>query len=387
MPFIVSMIARHPSLAETRDVVEQSHALLLDCIRSGGKILTCGNGGSAADAEHIVGELMKGFTLTRPLSADQVADLARLFPDEAEEMARNLQQAIPAVSLVAGVALPTAFNNDVNPDYVFAQQVFGLGRPGDVLIAISTSGNSRNVVHAAKVARARGLRVLALTGAGGGRLAGLADLCIRVPATDVAAIQELHLPVYHTLCAMLETALFGEVGQASGMPAPAVAAPKTRALPDPIGLLVFDFDGVFTDNKVITFEDGREAVLCDRRDSLGLNQLKRLGLPMMILSTETNSVVGARGRKLGIPVEGGCADKAAYLAQLLKDKGIAPDSVVYMGNDLNDLEAMTLVGYAVAPADSHPQIKRIADLVLRTAGGHGAVREFCDYVLQQTSGS
>ena len=151
--------------------------------------------------------------------------------------------------------------------------------------------------------------------------------------------------------------------------------------------LVFDFDGVFTDNKVITFEDGREAVLCDRRDSLGLNQLKRRGLPMMILSTETNSVVGARGRKLDIPVEGGCADKAAFLDQLLKDKGIAPGSVVYMGNDLNDLEAMSLVGYAVAPADSHPQIKRIADLVLRTAGGHGAVRAFCDYLLQLNSGS
>jgi len=145
MPLIAAMIDRHPVLATARADIGRGYDLLAACIRGGGKILTCGNGGSASDAEHIVGELMKGFTLTRPLSAAQTEALARAFPEEGEHIASRLQQAIPAVSLVSGVALPTAFNNDVDPDFVFAQQVFGLGRPGDVLIAISTSGNSRNV--------------------------------------------------------------------------------------------------------------------------------------------------------------------------------------------------------------------------------------------------
>ncbi|MFD2234492.1 D-sedoheptulose-7-phosphate isomerase [Phaeospirillum tilakii] len=197
------------SLAPCRAAIDAAFVLLRDAVAAGGKILTCGNGGSAADAEHIVGELMKGFHLKRPLTAEEVAALAAVSPQEGPRIAAGLQRPIAAISLVSQTALITAIANDNDADLIFAQQVLGLGRPGDVLVALSTSGNSRNVIAAAQVARAFGLKVVALTGAGGGALAPLADVAIRVPATQVPAIQELHLPVYHELCARLEQACFG----------------------------------------------------------------------------------------------------------------------------------------------------------------------------------
>lgn len=206
---LARLMARYPSLESVQTDIASGFTLLLDCVEGGGTILACGNGGSAADADHIVGELMKGFQLKRRLSPEQVAAIGVHFPAEAQAIAACLQQGIPAVALSGANAIATAVANDNSPEYVFAQQVYALGRPGDVLVAISTSGNSANVLAAAKVARVRGLKVLALTGRKGGQLWTLADVAIRVPADVVDEIQELHLPVYHCLCSMLEKALFG----------------------------------------------------------------------------------------------------------------------------------------------------------------------------------
>lgn len=162
---------------------------------------------------------------------------------------------------------------------------------------------------------------------------------------------------------------------------------KTRrrkpALPRPIAMIVFDFDGVFTDNKVHVDETGRETVVCDRRDGLGIGLLRERGIPMLILSKEKNPVVAARGRKLGIEVAAGCDDKAAYLRDRLARDGIDAARVVYVGNDINDLEAMATVGFSAAPADSHPAVLKRAGMVLRARGGAGAVRELCEIILKE----
>ena len=195
------LFERYPQLKVCEDEIDKAFALLQSCYRNGGKVLTCGNGGSAADAEHIVGELLKKFRKHRAVDA---ATAAKLPP----ELVARLEGALPAVSLVSMSGILTAFANDVAWETAFAQQVYGLGNPGDVLIALSTSGNSANCVNAALVARAKGVKVIALTGSDGGRLASLADAAIRVPERETYKVQELHLPVYHALCAGLEDVLF-----------------------------------------------------------------------------------------------------------------------------------------------------------------------------------
>mgnify|MGYP002521684820 FL=1 len=192
---------RYPQLKGCEGEISKAHEILLACCRAGGTVLTCGNGGSAADAEHIVGELMKKFRKRRAIPAELAAKLP-------PELAVKLEGALPAVSLVSMSGILTAFANDVAWETAFAQQVLGLGRAGDVLIALSTSGNSANCVNAARVARAKGLKVVSLTGAGGGRLGECADAAIAVPETETYKVQELHLPVYHALCAALEDDLF-----------------------------------------------------------------------------------------------------------------------------------------------------------------------------------
>lgn len=164
----------------------------------------CGNGGSAADSEHIVGELMKGFNSVRPISNNHRSRLIEACGDEGAFLADHLQRALPTISLVSQSALITAVGNDVAADMIFAQQVYGYGHPGDVLWAMSTSGNSKNVIYAAQVAKAFGLKVIGLTGEDGGRLVRWCDVSICVPRTNTAEIQELCLPVYHTLCHVLE---------------------------------------------------------------------------------------------------------------------------------------------------------------------------------------
>lgn len=199
---------RYPSLTVCANDIVAAYEKMLACYENGGKMLFCGNGGSAADAEHIVGELMKGFLLKRsPIQAHRDA-LAKAFPEDADYMAAHLQRGIPAISLVSQSAVQTAFNNDVAADMVFAQQVYGYGRPGDLLLGITTSGNSQNVVYAMKVAKAMGLTTIGLTGAKESALSAICDVTIRVPQTETYMVQELHLPVYHWLCAALEDTIF-----------------------------------------------------------------------------------------------------------------------------------------------------------------------------------
>lgn len=205
---IDALISRYPALEPCRDSIAAAAASIIAAYKNGGKVITCGNGGSAADAEHIVGELMKGFLKKRPVPPDFAAKLAETAPAHAEYLAKNLQQPLAAVSLVAGVALPTAFANDQAGDLVFAQQVYGLGRAGDVLLAISTSGSSTNVIYAVELAKALGITTIALTGSTGGRLKDLADITIAVPQAETYRIQELHLPVYHALCIAAEAEFF-----------------------------------------------------------------------------------------------------------------------------------------------------------------------------------
>lgn len=188
----------------------EAFGLARDTFRRGGKLLVCGNGGSAADSEHIVGELMKGFLLRREISEDQRSALVSAYPDSGEYLAEGLQGALPAISLVSHSALIHAYANDVAADMVFAQQVWGYGQEEDTLLGITTSGNSANVVNAVKVARVMGLHTIGLTGKDGGRLAELCDVMICAPAIATQVVQEYHLPIYHALCAMLEMEFFAE---------------------------------------------------------------------------------------------------------------------------------------------------------------------------------
>ena len=188
--------------------VAQAIAALITCYERGGKLLVCGNGGSAADAEHIVGEMMKGFCLPRGLSDTDKTQLAFVAGDDADLLGTKLQYGLAALSLVSHSALITAAANDQGSQLIFAQQVWGLGQAGDILLAISTSGNSQNVLLAAKTARAKNMLVIGLTGATGGKLTGLCDIAITVPSDNVAQIQEMHLPIYHHICASVEAHFF-----------------------------------------------------------------------------------------------------------------------------------------------------------------------------------
>ena len=201
---------RYPSLRACEKDLGSAFDLLAAAYRNGNKLLVCGNGGSAADSEHIVAELMKGFLKRRPISAADAAKLEDSGGTAGKEIARRLQGTLAAISLPSQMSLLTATANDGDFEMVFAQQVYGLGRPGDVLLAISTSGTSKNIVNAVIVAKAFGLKSIALTGKSGGDLAPLADVAIKVPSDHVAEIQELHLPVYHWLSTELEAAFFRE---------------------------------------------------------------------------------------------------------------------------------------------------------------------------------
>jgi len=202
------LLTNYPQLSACADDVLAAYELIKNTVLKGGLILTCGNGGSAADAEHITGELMKGFKLKRQVTAEQRDALVMAFRGEGVYFADNLQRAIPAISLVSQSSLSSAFINDVAPDMVFAQQVFGYGCAGDVLLGITTSGNSKNVVNACKVAKVFGISTIGMTGEDGGKLKEVCDVTIRVPACETLRVQEYHLPVYHALCAMIEMELF-----------------------------------------------------------------------------------------------------------------------------------------------------------------------------------
>lgn len=198
------LLERYPKLEPMREQLQAASRLLYETVRNGGKILLCGNGGSCADCDHIVGELMKGFLSKRKIDAAFAAKLREQYPEEGDYFAQHLQKGIAAISLTSHAALTSAFANDVAADMVYAQGVYGYGNKGDLLIAISTSGNSKNVVNAAKIARAKGLHTLAMTGANPSALEELCDVTLKAPETETFKVQEYHLPMYHYLCAQLE---------------------------------------------------------------------------------------------------------------------------------------------------------------------------------------
>ena len=202
------LIKRYPELNVIEDSIVNAYLILEECYRNGGKLLIAGNGGSAADAEHIAGELMKGFKLPRKLRTDFAERLIEADEEMGSVLAVSLQGALPTIALDGHPALSTAYMNDCEPLLCFAQQVNGYGKEGDVLLGISTSGNSKNILYAAITARAKGMKVIGLTGAKNSRLEHLSDVCIKAPVTETFMVQELHLPIYHCMCLMLETAFF-----------------------------------------------------------------------------------------------------------------------------------------------------------------------------------
>lgn len=205
------LIERYPVLESVRQEIMDAYFVMEECYTHDGKLLIAGNGGSAADSEHIAGELMKRFKIPRPVKPEFAEKLIEIDPVRGKLLSKNLEQSLMAIPLVAHEALSTAYINDVDGLGVFAQQLFGFGRQGDVFLGISTSGNSRNVMNAAIVARALGIKVIGLTGADGGELARAADVAVRVPEKETYMVQELHLPVYHCWCMMLEDKFFGNI--------------------------------------------------------------------------------------------------------------------------------------------------------------------------------
>lgn len=203
------LIKRYPILESVKQDIIDVYLILEHSYENGGKLLIAGNGGSAADSEHIAGELMKRFKTPRPVSAEYAEKLKKADPTRGTALAKNLECGLMAIPLVAHEALTTAYINDVDGYGVFAQQLFGYGREGDVFLGISTSGNSQNVMNATVVAKASGIKIIGLTGAKGGELAEVADAVVKVPETETYMIQELHLPIYHCWCLMLENHFFG----------------------------------------------------------------------------------------------------------------------------------------------------------------------------------
>jgi len=208
MNYLEELLTRYPVLTSVKDEIKEAYEILENCYKNGGKLLIAGNGGSCADAEHIVGELMKGFVKPRSVSRDFAQKLLEADPVRGKELADKLQGGLPAIALTGHPGLSTAYLNDVDGSLIYAQQTYGYGKQGDVLLGISTSGNSKNIMYALTAARAIGMKTIGLTGKDGGQLKETADVSIVVPEKETYKIQELHLPVYHALCLMLEERFF-----------------------------------------------------------------------------------------------------------------------------------------------------------------------------------
>lgn len=202
------LLNRYPSLCDCKEEIEKAADAIITCYEKGGKVLLCGNGGSCADCEHIVGELMKGFLKKRPLDEIKKAEMKSNCNLVDDELLSRLQGGLPAIAIPSITALNSAFCNDVDPELVYAQPLMSLAKENDILIGISTSGNSKNVFGAVKVAKALGIKVIGLTGKSGGKLKEIADICICAPENETFKIQELHLPIYHYLCAAVEEHFF-----------------------------------------------------------------------------------------------------------------------------------------------------------------------------------
>lgn len=199
---------QHEDLRFMRDTILQASMLILDSYLSGGKLMICGNGGSCADSDHIVGELMKGFLLKRPLDANLKDRFKQFFGKSGIDASEKLQCGLPAISLSGHVALVTAFANDVDAELIYAQQVMGYGKTEDVILGISTSGNAKNVCYALMAAKVKGIKCIALTGKDGGKLPDIADCCLIAPSNETYEIQEYHLAIYHFICAFVESEMF-----------------------------------------------------------------------------------------------------------------------------------------------------------------------------------
>jgi D-sedoheptulose 7-phosphate isomerase len=208
MNYLEELIERYPVLAGVKPQIREAYEILESCYENGGKLLIAGNGGSCADAEHIVGELMKGFVKRRPVSEDFAAKLLEADQALGKELGDKLQGGLPAIALTGHPSLSTAFLNDVDGEMIYAQQTYGYGKKGDVFLGISTSGNAKNVMYAVTAAKAIGMKTIGLSGKDGGLLKMGADVTVVVPETETFKIQELHLPVYHALCLMLEERFF-----------------------------------------------------------------------------------------------------------------------------------------------------------------------------------
>lgn len=208
MRYLEELVTRYPVLEPVKGNILAAYEIMRDCYENGGKLMAAGNGGSCADSEHIVGELMKGFVKPRHVTAEFAQKLTAADPERGARLAEKLQVGLPAIALTGHTGLTTAFLNDVDGDMIFAQQLNGFGKPGDVFLGLSTSGGSKNVLYAMAVARARGIKTVVLTGRDGGEMGRRADAAIIVPETETYKIQELHLPVYHALCLMLEDHFF-----------------------------------------------------------------------------------------------------------------------------------------------------------------------------------
>lgn len=204
-----NLLCRYPILSTCKEDLEKSLLILLECHQKGHKIMICGNGGSAADSEHISGELLKGFMNKRTCSEEDIKNIGAL-GSEKDKVLSCLQKGIKAIPLPSLMSAFTAYINDVDPDLVYAQLLYALGDKDDVLITISTSGNSKNTYYASLLGKALNIKVISLTGKDGGKLRNLSDICIKVPETETYKVQELHLPVYHYLCAALEEEVFGK---------------------------------------------------------------------------------------------------------------------------------------------------------------------------------
>jgi D-sedoheptulose 7-phosphate isomerase len=199
---------RHADLVFMKDIILQACKLILDTYHKGGKLLVCGNGGSCADSDHIVGELMKGFLLRRPLEAEIKDKFKQYFGEDGFEVAKRLQCSLPAMSLSAHSAFSTAFTNDVDSELTYAQQVIGYAKAEDVIVGISTSGNAKNIYYAFMSAKVKGIKCIALSGRDGGKLATIADCCLIAPANETYLIQEYHLAIYHFICSFIESEMF-----------------------------------------------------------------------------------------------------------------------------------------------------------------------------------
>lgn len=208
--YVDALIQRYPMLAGNKKEILDAYFIMRNCYLQGGKLLIAGNGGSAADSEHIAGELMKRFRIPRPISKEFAERMKTIDLKRGTKLARDLEQPLMAIPLVAHEALTTAYVNDVDGTGIFAQQLLGYGREGDVFLGISTSGNSKNILDATVVARAMQIKVVGLTGQTGGELGEVADVAVKIPEIETYKIQELHLPVYHCWCMMLEEYFFGQ---------------------------------------------------------------------------------------------------------------------------------------------------------------------------------